>query len=79
MSCSPACLVWQVLTRPKGGEKMHKLFEQPEPDILIQYYDKGEGFWRRVKRSIGNVLRRLRGDAPIGYDERDEFDDEWMR
>lgn len=54
---------------------MHNIFEKPEPDILVKYYDRGEGFWQRIKRLIGNIVRRLRGDEPLGYYEREEFDD----
>jgi len=54
---------------------MGSIFEQREPDILMQYYDKGEGFWQAVKRHIQNVFCRLRGEEPLDYDKRDEFDD----
>ena len=51
------------------------IFEQREPDILMKY--RGEGFWQHVKRYIQNTFRWLTGDEPLGYDERNEFDDEW--
>ena len=60
---------------------MSNIFDRPEPDILAQYYDKGEGFWQKVKRHIQNVFHRVRGDEPLDYYERDEDEDayeEWM-
>lgn len=54
---------------------MSSIFEQPEPDILVQYYDKGEGFWEKVGRFIGNFLRRFSGDELLDCDERNEFDE----
>jgi len=56
------------------------IFDKPEPDILMRYYDKGEGFWRAIRRHICNVFRHFSGNAPLDYDERDMEEDayeEW--
>ena len=63
---------------------MSNIFEKPEPDILVQYYDKGESFWQKVKRHTRNVFQRILGDEPLDYYEQSiEGEDEdaykeWM-
>jgi len=63
---------------------MSNIFDRPEPDILAQYYDKGEGFWQKVKRHIQNVFRRILGEELLDYYERsiegedEDAYEEWM-
>ncbi len=63
---------------------MNRIFDQPEPDILLQYYDEGESFWQKVKRLTQNIFRCLRGEELLSYDERydgfvgAEFLEEWF-